>query len=87
MASLGDNINPSDAILSRLSAPRDADELPAELRCPSGHRAVRQIMDVQIVKQGVDPTTTRIPCYVCPKCLTVYRFQECALFPGEEGQP
>lgn len=89
MGSLGDNIDPTDAILSRLSEPREANELPAELRCPSGHRALRQIIELQIfTKDGESETTiVRIPWYVCPKCLTGYRYQECALIPGDEGRP
>lgn len=86
MGNIGDNINPTDAILSRLSQPRPANELPAELQCPAGHRARREIITVVCHVEGEPKVTTvEVPVWVCVACLVGYRYGECTLPAGEEG--
>ena len=86
MASPGDKIDPTDHILSKLSDPPAADEFPAVMICPSGHRVSRYV-----IKTPEDPGSSvaqayrDIPCWVCQACVVVYRYQECTLVPGEEG--
>lgn len=83
---LGDNVNPTDDILSRLSQPRAAEEMPRELQCPSGHRAHRVVVEVRL-RVGTGEDIHHIPVWVCEKCLVGYRYNECALPSGEEGHP
>jgi YgiT-type zinc finger domain-containing protein len=82
---LGDNIDPKDDVLSRLSAARAADEMPKELRCPSGHRAYRQVCRLELTVPGRDAIVHDIPVWICPQCVVGYRYSECSLPPGEEG--
>lgn len=86
MSGIGDSIDPNDHILSRLSAPRDAKELPAELLCPSGHRAERYVITVICHVENAPPDqTVDVPLYICRACVVAYRYGECRLIPGEEG--
>lgn len=82
---LADDINPTDSVLQRLSAPREAEEMPKELRCPAGHRAYRQTCRLEIHREGQEMQIHDIPVWLCPRCLVGYRYAECALIPGEEG--
>lgn len=82
---LSDNINPKDDILSKLSEPRAADAMPRELRCPSGHRAYRQVCRLELTVPGKDSVFHDIPVWICPQCVVGYRYNECSLPPGEEG--
>ena len=93
MAGIGDNINPRDDILSRLSEARPAEQMPRELQCPAGHRAYRQVCRLELTVPGNDPERMGdrdsivhdIPVWICPQCVVGYRYSECALLPGEEG--
>lgn len=82
MSPIGDNINPKDDIQTRLSQPPAADEFPAELLCPSGHRVYRQI-----IQMATGEHIREVPTWACPTCVVTYRYQECTLPPGEEGHP
>ncbi len=82
---LGDNINPRDDILSRLSEPRAADQMPKELRCPAGHRAYRQVVRVELTAPDTESVVHDVPVWICPQCVVGYRYSECSLPPGEEG--
>lgn len=82
---LSDSINPRDDILSRLSEPRAAEELPRELLCPSGHRTYRVAVDVRLAVPDQVENVLHIPVWVCPQCMVGYRYGECTLPPGEEG--
>lgn len=85
MAGIGDSIDPKDDILSRLSAGRPADELPRELLCPSGHRAYRQIYNIELTAPETDSVFHAVPVWICTQCVVGYRYNECTLPPGEEG--
>lgn len=80
---IGDSINPKDDIQTRLSRPLGAEEFPAEMLCPSGHRVYRQI--IRVVKATEE--IRDVPTWACPDCVVTYRYQECTLPPGEEGHP
>lgn len=86
---LGDRLDPKDDIRTRLSPPADPEEMPAVMQCPSGHKAHRFIIDTGLVLAvaGHQGPEIRIPCWACPDCTVVYRFQECRLLPGDEGRP
>jgi hypothetical protein len=88
MGSPSDKIDPTDHLLSRMSAPQAARDLPAEMLCPSDHRAKRQIFVISLSltsDTAVEPTELEIPIWICQACMVGYRFQECRLVPGEEG--
>jgi len=82
---IGDNLDPTDHVLQRLSQPREAAEMPAVLFCPSKHRAYRQIVALELTVPDHPAVTHQIPVWVCPRCVTVFRFPECLLIPGDEG--
>jgi hypothetical protein len=91
MAAPGDKINPLDHILSEMSKPPAADEMPAEMLCPSGHPTARYIIKVDLSMTTRTTGVTEplgnleIPVWVCPFCVVAYRYQECRLIPGQEG--
>ena len=78
-----DKIDPEDHAWMSLSRAPELEQMPAALLCPAGHRAYRVILELQA--PGVP--TVRAPIYGCVSCQVGYRYQECALPPGEEGLP
>lgn len=83
---IGDDLNPYDEILTRLSRPQEPTELPGLLQCPAGHQVTRFICEMERAIEGA-LLVSRIPYWACPECLVVYRYQECRLLPGDEGHP
>lgn len=78
MGGFFDNATPSEHILLKLTQPPTSDELPGRMWCPSKHDTFKIYFSMKQEK---------IPFYVCELCMTVYRYQECTLAPGDEGHP
>lgn len=78
MMDLSDSITPIEQVLMKLTVGPQPQDLPMFMQDKHGHEVRKHLVTLKMHRV--------VPIYMCEECQVGYRFQECALIPGDEGK-